>query len=257
MVSDELKKRKMELGMTTEQLSVLSGVPIGTINKILNGETKSPRYDTLSALKKVLYQNITFKPDMISETATAYNVKRQGEYTLEDYYALPDDVRAELIDGMLIFMEAPSFDHQDISMALAVEFELYIRSNKGPCKVLAAPLDVQLDRDDKTMVQPDIVVTCSKDQRNKKGIFGAPDMCIEILSEYTRKRDLCLKLIKYLEAGVREYWIVDPKNQKVICYYFESENYPVLYTFDDVVPVKIYDENLKIDFRAIKERLES
>lgn len=256
MVSDELKKKKQELGLTTEQLSQLSGVPVGTINKILNGETKSPRYDTLNALKKVLFQNITYQPDLIRESATAYNVKRQGEYTLEDYYNLPNDVRAELIDGMLIFMEAPSFNHQDISMALAFEFELYIRSNKGPCKVLAAPLDVQLDCDNKTMVQPDIVVTCSKDQRNKKGIWGAPDMCIEILSDSTRRRDLGIKVAKYLNAGVREYWIVDPKRENVICYYFESEEYPVIYTFDDVIPVKIYDENLKIDFALIKERLE-
>lgn len=51
---EELKKKKSELGITTEQLSRLSGVPVGTINKILNGETKSPRYDTLNALNHVL-----------------------------------------------------------------------------------------------------------------------------------------------------------------------------------------------------------
>ena len=54
MISDILKRKKEEKGMTTEALSRLSGVPLGTINKILNGETRSPRYDTLMALEKVL-----------------------------------------------------------------------------------------------------------------------------------------------------------------------------------------------------------
>ena len=54
MKADDLKRKKEEAGMTTATLSKLSGVPVGTINKILNGETKSPRYDTLSALEQAL-----------------------------------------------------------------------------------------------------------------------------------------------------------------------------------------------------------
>ena len=55
MLYEKLNERKRELGLTTEQLSQLSGIPVGTINKILSGETRSPRYDTLKALEKVLY----------------------------------------------------------------------------------------------------------------------------------------------------------------------------------------------------------
>ena len=55
MLYEELNRRKKELGLTTEQLSQLSGVPAGTINKILSGETRSPRYDTMQALEKALY----------------------------------------------------------------------------------------------------------------------------------------------------------------------------------------------------------
>lgn len=102
-LGEEFKERKNELGITTEQLSRLSGIPTGTINKILNGETKSPRYATLKALNDVLFRDIDSGIDGIRETAAVYTVssdKKQGEYTLDDYYALPDDVRAELIDGI-------------------------------------------------------------------------------------------------------------------------------------------------------------
>ena len=211
---EELKKKKSELGITTEQLSRLSGVPVGTINKILNGETKSPRYD-----------------------------------------ALPDDVRAELIDGELIFLEAPSSIHQELITELLLDIGNYIRNNKGPCKVLPAPLDVQLDCDNRTMIQPDISVICQKERIVEKGVYGAPDFCIEIVSPSSRKRDYSKKVDKYMSAGVREYWIVDPKRETILCYFFETEDYPQLYTFNDIIPVQIYQENLKINFAEIKARL--
>ena len=151
-LGEEFKERKNELGITTEQLSRLSGIPIGTINKILNGETKSPRYATLKALNDVLFRDIDSGIDGIREAAAAYTFssdKKQGEYTLDDYYALPDDVRAELIDGHLIFLEAPRSVHQELISELLFELKLYIRNNKGACKVLPAPLDVQLDCDNR------------------------------------------------------------------------------------------------------------
>ena len=65
-LGEEFKERKNELGITTEQLSRLSGIPTGTINKILNGETKSPRYATLKALNDVLLE-ISIPVSMESE----------------------------------------------------------------------------------------------------------------------------------------------------------------------------------------------
>ena len=71
-LGEEFKERKNELGLTTEQLSRLSGIPTGTINKILNGETKSPRYATLKALNDVLFRDIDSDIDGIREAAVAY-----------------------------------------------------------------------------------------------------------------------------------------------------------------------------------------
>lgn len=263
MLYEKLKIRKKELGITTEQLSNLSGVPIGTINKILNGETRSPRYDTLSALEKILFENpekSDYNPgNSLCESASAYNYnlrtsqKKQGEYTLDDYYALPPEHRAELIDGVLYDLAAPSFIHQQIITKLIVEIELYIRSGRGDCKVLPAPLDVQLNCDDRTILQPDIVVICDKKKQDKKGIIGAPDLCIEIVSDSSRKRDFGLKVNKYMNSGVREYWIVDPKHKKVVCYYFEADDYPAFYSFCDKIPVRIYDGKLEINLSDMME----
>lgn len=187
--------------------------------------------------------------------ACAVPRKKQGEYTLEDYYALPDDIRAELIDGELIFLEAPSSIHQELIGELFFEIKLYIRTNNGPCKILPSPLDVQLDCDNRTMLQPDISVICHRDRIVKMGVYGAPDLCIEIVSPSSRKRDYEKKRMKYQNAGVREYWIVDPKTASVLCYFFEESNESHSYTFDDKIPVRIYDSNLVINFAEIKERL--
>ena len=173
MLYEKLNERKKELGLTTEQLSQLSGVPVGTLNKILSGETRSPRYDTLREIERVLYggesgTKYEADADCVKEEAAVYFTKKQGEYTLEDYRRLPDDVRAELIDGELIFLEAPSFTHQELITELLVEIKMFIRSQKGPCRVLPFPLDVQLDCDDRTMVQPDIALICRDERITKK-----------------------------------------------------------------------------------------
>ena len=92
-------------------------------------------------------------PDSVREEQARYLTKRQGMYTAEDYHRLPEDVHAELIDGKLIFLEAPSFTHQELVTELMLEFGFYIRQNGGKCRVLTSPLNVQLDCDDRTIVQ--------------------------------------------------------------------------------------------------------
>lgn len=262
MLYEKLNERKKELGLTTEQLSRLSGVPVGTINKVLSGETRSPRYVTLRALEGVLYgsagdEEYRRLPDAVREAAAPYVTKQQGEYTADDYRNLPEDVRAELIDGVLIFLEAPTFTHQELITELLFEIKMYIRENKGPCRVLPSPLDVQLDCDDRTIVQPDIALICRDERITRKGIYGAPDFCVEVVSDSSRKRDYGIKMQKYMNAGVREYWIVDRKRKKIVCYWFEGEDAPEIsmYTFKDKVPVRIYDGELEIDFPGIQERL--
>ena len=182
--------------------------------------------------------------------------KRQGEYTLEDYDALPDDIRVELIDGVIYDMASPSETHQLISMELSYQLRDAVRKNRGKCRVFAAPFDVQLDKDNKTMVQPDILVVCDRSQMGSRGVYGAPDLVIEVLSPSTARKDMSIKLRKYMTAGVREYWIVDPEEKQVLVYLRQGENVLIrTYTFDDQVPVGIWENRCSVDFPDIREQM--
>ena len=115
-----------------------------------------------------------------------------------------------------------------------------------------SPVDVQLDKDDKTVVQPDVLILCKPEMLIRNGrVFGAPDFIVEILSKSTRRKDLTLKLHKYANAGVREYWIIDPDSLLIVVYDLENDACPVLYNFSSQVPVKIWNEEFSVDFQQV------
>ena len=268
MTIEEMISRKNELGLTYEQIAKASGIPIGTVQKVLGGITRSPRYDTLMAIEQVLSEN---NSNSLEESSSTYGSpagsssrnntpvikkdKLPGEYTLDDYYALPDDQRVELIDGVFYDMASPYTTHQIIALDIFTQVKNYISSKKGKCIPLAAPCDVQLDKDNKTMVQPDVMIICDKDKIIKRNVYGAPDFVVEVLSASTKKKDMSIKLSKYINAGVREYWIVDPDKQKIIVYDIEHDIDVSIYGFNDEVPVALYDGKLKVDFKPILEAI--
>ena len=158
-------------------------------------------------------------------------------------------------------MAPPSYLHQTLCMELSATIRDYIRSHNGSCQVLPSPLAVNLQTDDTTYVEPDISVVCDRSKINPKGISGAPDFIVEIVSPSSRKMDYITKNTLYSEAGVREYWIVDVKNQKVIVYDLGEdfgENMDLaIYGMDGEVPVGIYDGECRIDFREIVRETEN
>lgn len=166
-------------------------------------------------------------------------------YTVDDIYALPDGTRAELIDGKMYMMAPPGTTHQRISGNLFTEINLFIRENNGDCEVFPAPFAVFLNEDEHTYVEPDISVICDKSKLDERGCNGAPDWVIEIVSPGSRRMDYFTKLFKYQKAGVREYWIVDPEENKVTVYDFEQEDINV-YLFTNEIPVGIFNGDLKI-----------
>jgi len=168
---------------------------------------------------------------------------------------LPDDERVELIDGQFYAMSSPTVNHQDWIFELAKAFDQYIEKNGGLCRVYLAPCDVRLDKDDYTMVQPDLMICCRRDQVMFKRIEGAPDFVLEIVSPGSVYLDRHKKLQKYRDAGVREYWIVDPQKETVTVYHFEKNGEPVYYTFADKVPVGIYGGECQIDFAKLRKKL--
>ena len=250
MTIKEMRVKKNEMGYTDKQIADLSGIPLGTVRQIFSGEVENPCYDILLALEGFFAEKYEVK-----ETAM-YKRGRNGGYTLDDYYALPDERRVELIDGYFYDMSSPTFGHQSIGGEIYRQIANFIMEHGGSCRPFVAPVDVQLDCDNKTMVQPDVGIVCDPSKIKRFGIYGAPDFVLEVISPSTKKRDYALKLSKYMEAGVREYWIVDFVQAKILVYYFEGDNYPVIYGFDKPVPVNIYGGDLAIDFSNIAKWLE-
>lgn len=258
MTLEEMKRIKQEKGYSLAQLSEFSGVPLGTVQKIFSGETEHPRYATLQALERALLQDrsnyrLEKVPSKLEEAMIydLYNSKKQGEYTLEDYYALPKERRVELIDGVIYDMSAPSFVHQHILGDVYTAIRQFIDSKGGSCLPMMAPVDVRLDCDDKTMIQPDVLILCDRSKICKWGIMGAPEFCLEIVSETTGRKDYIKKLQKYTEAGVKEYWIIDPLRKVLVTYHWKDNYLPHMYPLKEQVGLALYNEELLIDLDKI------
>lgn len=172
-------------------------------------------------------------------------------YTEADYYDIPENIRAELIDGQIYYQAAPSRIHQKISGILYLTISQYIRKSGGLCEVYYAPFAVKLCEDRNNILEPDISVICDPNKLTEQGCTGAPDWIIEIVSPGNPEHDYIRKLNLYKDAGVREYWIVDPRNQKIFVYYFGQPSFEVeTYTFQDKIKVHIY-EDFQIDFHEL------
>lgn len=251
MTIEEMRRKKIELGLTNEMLAEESGVPLSTIQKIFGGVTKAPRKLTIEAITRVLENSF------VADSAPVHTTNpKNHRYTIDDYYALPDDQRVELIDGVFYDMGAPALIHQKILGDLYILFRECADRHDMPCEVYLSPCDVRLDMDNYTMVQPDLLVICREYDIHAIRYEGAPDLVVEILSPSTRSKDMFLKLYKYQNAGVREYWVVDPEHRKITVHYFETEEYQSnTYDFNSEIPVEISHGVCSIDFSRIMSGL--
>lgn len=167
-------------------------------------------------------------------------LKQKEIYTINDIYALPDNERAELLDGQMYALAAPSRTHQRISGKIFQAVANYIDKNNGSCEVYAAPFAVFPYNDNLNYFEPDICVVCDPSKLDEKGCHGAPDWIVEIVSQGSRQMDYYRKLFQYREAGVREYWVVDPDKNRVVVYNFERGAMEE-YLFGTEVPVGIWE----------------
>lgn len=170
--------------------------------------------------------------------------------TLEQYEAIPENRRVEVFENVAYDMASPSQEHQIISMELSTILNTYLKSKNGPCRVFHAPFDVKLNDMPLIIVQPDLMIVCNKDKLDGKRCNGAPDFIIEIVSPGNPADDYIRKLYYYKNAGVREYWIVDPRRKTVTVNYFEGNMLNIQYSFDAAIKVNIY-EDLFINFADI------
>lgn len=153
-------------------------------------------------------------------------------YSYADYLTWRFQERLELFKGRLFKMSpAPSTNHQRVASNL--HGILWSKFKNHSCKLFSAPFDVRLldkkkstnDSEIFTVVQPDLCIICDEDKLDQRGAFGAPDLVIEILSPGNSKKELKYKYDLYEEAGVLEYWIVNPEDKTFLIYVLRDNQF--------------------------------
>jgi len=142
---------------------------------------------------------------------------------------LGDETRAELIDGRVYMISAPSIRHQVVSGNMYFQLRSFLRGKK--CRVFYSPIAVRLNDD--TEVQPDLMVVCDSKKLAGRGCRGAPDLVVEILSPSTANHDRYTKFMLYLKSGVPEYWIVDPESNTISVHRLSDAGYNVTILTDN------------------------
>jgi len=178
----------------------------------------------------------------------ALDVNRQ--YTYADYLTWADDKMRELLNGFIRLMSpAPTLKHAVALRKLGYAMVNYIDRHDSDCQVFYAPFDVRFPKnpdetaDNKiyTVVQPDICVVCDQSKLDERGCLGAPDMVVEILSLSSQRYDFREKFNIYEAGGVKEYWVVSPKEKGINVFILqENGKYDggTVYEGDTQVPVQ-------------------
>jgi Uma2 family endonuclease len=187
--------------------------------------------------------------------------RKEKRCTYADYLQWPEDTRYELIDGEAFLMSpAPLVEHQEV--AGEVYRQLANQLDGKPCRPFIAPVDVRLPRKDETdaaidtVVQPDVLVVCDLSKIDRRGVRGAPDWLLEVLSPSTAAHDQIAKRRTYERAGVREYWLVHPGDRTLTVYVLDNGQYgrPEIYELKDATPVGVLP-GVSISWDALVERL--
>lgn len=180
-------------------------------------------------------------------------------FTYADYLELDEPKRFEVIDGVMYDMSrSPSPVHQLVLGELSGQIHDFLKDK--PCKVIPARLAVRpfekggdLPEDVDTVVEPDIMVVCDRNKFDDKGIKGAPDVIIEILSPWNARHDIIVKHDLYQRAGVREYWIVDAEWEHVTVFVLDEKGFlkpTEYYNANDTAKITVLND-CPIDLKAV------
>ena len=158
------------------------------------------------------------------------------QYCYADYLLWQFSERVELIKGFIQKMSpAPSRKHQTVAKNITFKMMLFLEEKA--CNLFFAPFDVRLPipstKKDSTVVQPDLCIICDENKLDDKGCNGSPDLIVEILSLYNSKYDVDTKFSLYQDAGVKEYWIVEPEEKLIFIYTLHDGVYIGLKPFSE------------------------
>jgi Uma2 family endonuclease len=147
----------------------------------------------------------------------------QGAWSEEEYLALETNRLVEYSDGYVEILEMPTQSHQLIVAALYQLLSAYVRSmDLG--QVLFAPFRVQLWPG--KFREPDVAFMAAEhaDRRGERYWQGA-DLVMEVISPDDRARDQVVKKEEYAQAGIAEYWLVDPLNEQITVFRLQGHDY--------------------------------
>ena len=148
-------------------------------------------------------------------------ISEDKNFTADAYLSLPEGAPYQLINGKLVFMAAPSYQHQDVLANLHLEIGSFVRQNKLG-KLVFAPTDVKLD--DQNIIQPDLLfINIKRSNIIQRMIMGTPDFVVEILSPSTEKYDRKNKMKLFGKHGVVEAWLVNINKQEIEVYHNENK----------------------------------
>lgn len=160
----------------------------------------------------------------------ALALRDSTRHTYGDYLGWGEEQRYELVDGLAYCMApAPELVHQEV--AGEIYYQLRRALEGGPCRALIAPVDVRLpkageaDEEVDTVVQPDVLVVCDPGKLDRRGVRGAPDLVVEVVSPASASHDHVVKRAVYERAGVREYWLVHPQDRLLTRYLLAGAEY--------------------------------
>ncbi len=161
-----------------------------------------------------------------------------GQWTYEKMLReLPTESRYEIRHSDLIDMPSPSEKHQELQFRLTLLFGNYIVANRLG-KFYQAPFDVILDKGN--VVQPDLLFILNENKKiiKERGVFGSPDLVIEIVSKGSVIRDYVEKKEDYECFGVKEFWLIDPQNEIIQVFSLENDKYKPFSSADENGVVK-------------------
>ena len=254
----DLRRRKKALKLTNQDISDLTDIPVSTVNKVLGGVTKSPRYDTLLAIEDAIGKKekdsnqisrydygVNLDNPMMVRESNNYAMDTRT-YTEEDLDNLPEGNFAELIDGILYFKGSPSLTHERIISRLSLNIMNYIQEHGGKCEVFSShyAMRLQTGENEANVFLPDIMTVCRPDILKDEYCAGPADWVIEVASPGNSKNDYQKKVYHYRRGGVQEYWIIDPQKRIVTVFDYESEKIArqegiTIYSYEEVIPVQV------------------
>ncbi len=174
-------------------------------------------------------------------------------HSKQDYYKTEIYALIELIGGKFYQRVHPSPMHQQVLAEILFQINDYCEVNKDIYTCVMGPVAVELGED--TIVEPDIIVVNNKSRLCEECYKGAPIFVIEVVSPDDQFHDYVRKLKLYKESGVREYWVVNEKEENVATFVFDNSDAKInIYSFEDSITSSCIS-GLKVNFSEFKDKI--